>query len=213
MPKSMFQDVVCPRGDSTRKWYTLPLSFIVHTVIVIVLVVVPLVAVDVLPMPRLMTAFVTAPQLPPAPPVAVRKTTSITPIVSNNPAAAPIVAPSGITPESGLIAEPEQPGIGTGVIDGLAGAAVVEPPPPPPPPPTRPVRVGGGIIPPTRIRDVLPVYPPIAQSARVQGDVIIEATIGPDGKVQDARSDLARFRCSTRRPSLRYAPGSTRRRC
>ena len=32
-----------------------------------------------------------------------------------------------------------------------------------------------------------PVYPPIAQSARVQGVVIIEATIGPDGGVQNAR--------------------------
>ena len=31
------------------------------------------------------------------------------------------------------------------------------------------------------------VYPPIAQSARVQGIVIIEATIGPDGKVRDAK--------------------------
>jgi protein TonB len=34
---------------------------------------------------------------------------------------------------------------------------------------------------------VNPVYPPIAQSARVQGVVIIEATIGTDGKVKDAR--------------------------
>ena len=32
-----------------------------------------------------------------------------------------------------------------------------------------------------------PVYPQIAQSARVQGIVIIEATIGPNGKVQNAR--------------------------
>ena len=36
-------------------------------------------------------------------------------------------------------------------------------------------------------KDVRPTYPPIAQSARVQGVVIIEATIGPTGKVQDAR--------------------------
>ena len=32
-----------------------------------------------------------------------------------------------------------------------------------------------------------PVYPPIAQSARVQGVVIIEAVIGPTGQVQEAR--------------------------
>ncbi len=43
------------------------------------------------------------------------------------------------------------------------------------------------IIAPTRIKDVPPVYPTIAQSVRVQGDVIIEATIGPDGKVENAR--------------------------
>jgi protein TonB len=59
--------------------------------------------------------------------------------------------------------------------------------PPPPPPPAAPVRVGGNIKPPQKTRDVRPVYPPIAQSARVQGIVIIEATIGPDGAVKDAK--------------------------
>jgi protein TonB len=49
------------------------------------------------------------------------------------------------------------------------------------------VRVGGNIKPPMKLKDVRPSYPPIAQSARVQGVVIIEATIGPNGKVQDAR--------------------------
>jgi protein TonB len=47
--------------------------------------------------------------------------------------------------------------------------------------------LNSGITPPTRIKDVLPVYPAIAQSARVQGDVIIEATIGPDGRMQNAQ--------------------------
>ena len=49
------------------------------------------------------------------------------------------------------------------------------------------VRVGGQIKPPTKIKDVKPVYPAIARSARVTGVVIVEATIGPDGKVIDAK--------------------------
>jgi protein TonB len=52
---------------------------------------------------------------------------------------------------------------------------------------TPPVRVGGQIRPPTKIRDVPPVYPAIAKSARVAGVVTIEATIDPEGKVMDAR--------------------------
>jgi protein TonB len=69
-----------------------------------------------------------------------------------------------------------------GVVGGLPEA-----PPPPPPPPQAPVRVGGQIKPPTKTRDVKPIYPPIAQSARVQGVVIIEATIGVDGRVKEAK--------------------------
>ena len=49
------------------------------------------------------------------------------------------------------------------------------------------VRVGGKIKAPTKIKDVKPVYPAIAQSARVGGVVTIEATIGPDGKVMEAK--------------------------
>ena len=50
-----------------------------------------------------------------------------------------------------------------------------------------PIRVGGQIRAPTKIKDVKPVYPAMAQSARVTGVVTIEATIGPDGKVIDAK--------------------------
>jgi protein TonB len=50
-----------------------------------------------------------------------------------------------------------------------------------------PIRVGGQIPFPRKLRDVRPEYPLIAQRARVQGAVIIEATIGTDGKVRDAK--------------------------
>jgi len=49
------------------------------------------------------------------------------------------------------------------------------------------VRVGGAIRNPTKIKDVPPVYPALAKSARVSGTVQIELTIGPDGKVADWR--------------------------
>jgi TonB family protein len=49
------------------------------------------------------------------------------------------------------------------------------------------VRPGGRIMPPKKIKDVPPVYPPLARSAGVFGEVTIEATIGTDGKVIDAR--------------------------
>lgn len=49
------------------------------------------------------------------------------------------------------------------------------------------VRVGGNIKPPVKIKDVRPVYPPLAQSARVRGVVIAEVLVGTDGTVQEAR--------------------------
>ena len=58
---------------------------------------------------------------------------------------------------------------------------------PPAPAPGAPVRVGGPVKPPQRIRNVNPVYPPEAQSSRAQGVVIIEVTLGTDGHVIDAR--------------------------
>jgi protein TonB len=50
-----------------------------------------------------------------------------------------------------------------------------------------PLRVGGRIRPPNKIKDVQPVYPALAQAAHVTGVVMIEATIGADGKVVDAK--------------------------
>jgi len=80
------------------------------------------------------------------------------------------------------------------------GAFSVAGPPPPPPPPPGPssppfppeltagaIRVGGNVAAPRKIKDVKPEYPPIAQSAKVTGVVIMEVVIGDDGKVLGAR--------------------------
>ena len=82
----------------------------------------------------------------------------------------------------------------TAISPSGAGVPLGAPPPPPPPSDAAPlpswqtpVRVGGNIKTPTKVRDVRPVYPPEAMNARIQGVVIIEATIDVDGRVHDAR--------------------------
>jgi len=50
-----------------------------------------------------------------------------------------------------------------------------------------PVRVGGDVVEPRKIRDVKPTYPTDAAAAGTEGTVIIEASIGRDGTVQNAR--------------------------
>ena len=71
-------------------------------------------------------------------------------------------------------------------------------PPPPPPPPEqnvmrrgagsiRPFRIGGGIAAPMKIKDVRPVYPPVAREAGVQGVVILETVVDEAGAVSEAR--------------------------
>jgi protein TonB len=49
------------------------------------------------------------------------------------------------------------------------------------------IRVGGNIKAPIKLRNVNPVYPPIALASGVQGVVIIEARIEPDGTVGEAQ--------------------------
>jgi TonB family protein len=75
------------------------------------------------------------------------------------------------------------------------------PPPPPPPPPgmetrdsfsetlelLQPIRIGGNMKAPVKLKDVKPVYPDDARAARVQGVVIVEAIIDAAGYIADTR--------------------------
>jgi protein TonB len=191
----MFGDVVAPSIKvGSQKWYTVPLSIVAHVVLFAAVIIIPLMATDVLPTPPSMMAFVGAPPTPPPPPPPPPSAAPPpkTPQPVANPNAAPIEAPKQIVPETPSVGVSEgvpggvEGGVPGGVMGGVVGG-LPEAPPPPPPPPQAPVRVGGAIKQPTKLKNVPPVYPPIAQSARVQGVVIIEATIGADGKVKDAK--------------------------
>ena len=54
----MFRDIVDPTVKvGSQQWYTVPVSIGVHTAAVLALIVIPLLAADVLPVPPSMLAF------------------------------------------------------------------------------------------------------------------------------------------------------------
>jgi periplasmic protein TonB len=101
--------------------------------------------------------------------------------------AAPIVAPSAVAPESEREDVAASPGPIAGVengasmgIESVGGGGV---PPPPPPAPAGPIRLHQGMKAPYKIVDAAPVYPAVAQRARVEGVVILEVVIDARGRV------------------------------
>lgn len=50
------------------------------------------------------------------------------------------------------------------------------------------MHVGGNVKPPLKVKDAKPVYPEIARQSRTQGVVILEITIGTDGKVKAVKA-------------------------
>jgi len=196
MARDMFRDVVDPSITvGSKRWYTVPLSIAAHVIGIGTLLIVPLMASDVLPTPQSMMAYVVPapPPPPPAPPPPAAVQPQPAAVTPTNPI--PFEAPSTIEPEkpaappsTSIVSGP--PGVPGGVPGGSGTELRLGPPPPAPQPkpaPEVPVRPGGAIQEPRKIKHVPPIYPSIAITAKMQGIVIIEATIAKDGSVKDAR--------------------------
>jgi protein TonB len=167
--------------------YTLVLSIVVHAGIVAALVISPALATDVLPEVQRTTAFILVrPEMPAQPPPPVQRRAA-----PPSTAAAPVVEPEGVEPEPPEVFEPAALVVGVIPWFGVpAGEAIVGggPLPPASPPEAKgPVRIGGVVRPPAKIRHVAPIYPPIALAARKEGLVILEALVGEDGEVREVR--------------------------
>jgi protein TonB len=189
MPRDLFGDVTRPSiSIGNRKWYTVPVSLLSHTIIVAMIVIVPILAAPMMPGvldSGSLTRYIDVVPPTPPPPPAIRKT-ELEPV--ENPNAAPLTPEEGIRPETPRQFEIEVSPVG--VIGGAENIETVITPPPvvaKPAPPPEPVRIGGTVRQPLKVKNVDPVYPAIAQAARVQGIVIIEATLSPDGRMSNAR--------------------------
>ncbi|HET7746511.1 MAG TPA: energy transducer TonB [Vicinamibacteria bacterium] len=201
MQRRLFEDLI--ESDvsphKTKQSMTLPVSIAIHAIVLVAVVVVPLLTSEELPEPTsVVKAFFVEPAPappppPPPPPPAPRAATTqprpvATPPPTQNTFTAPIETPDEVKPEEGidLGVEGGMPGgVEGGVPGGVVGGVVGGLPDAPPPP--QAVRVGGQIKEPKKLKNVPPAYPDIAKQARVQGVVILECTISPQGKVTDVK--------------------------
>jgi protein TonB len=149
------------------------------------------IAPDILPTPREALAFYEPARLidikPPSPPPPPRQAAAPPDMPTVSPDAAPVVAPSSITPESWTpVFERSDNGVVDSVGTDIVGVPDAPPPPVVPAPPP-PVRLHSGIKPPDKVVNVAPAYPELAQRVRLEGLVILEAVIDVSGNVTSTR--------------------------
>jgi protein TonB len=194
------------RPRPARSWRWVP-ALAVHAAFFAAVVVVPLTLTDELPSPitgaRVFFVQTIAPPPPPPPPApaqpAARTTaprSSATATRPTTPTPVSDVARAEVKPEElmppaslDLPTPPADEGVPGGIDGGVPGAIVggviervsaTEPASPS-------LRVGGAIKEPRKLKNVAPVYPDIAARAMVEGVVILEIAIEPNGKVDDVR--------------------------
>jgi protein TonB len=109
----------------------------------------------------------------------------------DRPAAAIVDEPGAFFPAVGSGEARADTSLGVSTL-GTLPPPVVETKPQTPPPPAEPapkrITVGGSVQAARLVRQVTPVYPPLAKNARISGTVRLEAVIGPDGTVEQLRA-------------------------
>lgn len=190
----MFDQTFANTGQKTKKPVTLALSVSLQICALALLVLIPLVYTQGLPSAQL-RSLLTAPAPPAKAPVVTRVQHATVNRRFSTAFFAPTVIPKRINNVQELAAPPDVavPGANeannqiNSAIPGVLSSAVL-PPPPPAPAKTETshrLRVATGVAEANLIRKVVPVYPALAKSARVQGTVEFTAIISRQGTIEN----------------------------
>jgi periplasmic protein TonB len=195
----MFADTLDSSWDerSRRGWTTLT-SFGLQVLVVGLLLLIPLLRPEGLPLLRKITTPISAGRLPAEPPAVASRPQPTTAVQSNfrsNRLMTPSRIPSEVVhitdvvppPQTGPIG-PYIPGLrGIGDPNGVFGSVregVRPVMPAPPPVATRTIRIShmseGNLV-----YKVQPVYPSIARTAGIEGQVVLEAVISREGTIEN----------------------------
>jgi protein TonB len=208
----MFEQTFVEGTGKTKTPFTVFLSFALQCLFIGIAILIPLIYTETLPSTQLTSFLVAPPPPPPPPPPPAAAPVKVVKVIPRQFDAGRLMAPKQIPKEIAIIKEDELPppsagGVGVvggvpggmpggtpgGVIGGIISSVPQAAPPPPPPPvkteakPAAPqrIRVGGNVQEAMLIKKVMPVYPPLARSARIQGVVRFNAIIGTDGRIQN----------------------------
>jgi len=191
------------RHVNRRRGWTTIVSLAIQGVLLCVAVLVPLIYTEALPRQQLLTLLVAPPPPPPPPPAAPEVVKTVR-AVATEMVGGQLRTPTRIPEKIAMIREEQPPppassggviggvpggipgGQLGGVIGGIIGSAssLNIPKAPKTESPVR-VRVSQGVSIGRLVNRVDPLYPPLARSARVQGQVVLTAIISKEGTVQD----------------------------
>jgi len=201
----MFEDSLLESGGRRKKgnpWTTL-LSFVLQIGLLGMLILVPLIYTDALPKQQLMTFLVAPPPPPPPPPPPAAQPMVKQVRVQTELDNGQLRTPTAIPKKIAKINEEDTPpsAAGGGVIGGVPGGVpggqmggviggIINSTPVAVPKVATPqrVRVSQGVTEGLILKKVQPTYPPLARSARIQGQVVLQAVIGKDGSIQNLRA-------------------------
>ncbi len=200
MGRDMFEDSLIESGNrlKTKRGRTTAFSFFLEAMVIFVLVLIPLLFTEALPKAQLMMALVAPPPPPPPPPppAEVHVVKKVQTDIINGALRTPTKIPKKVE----MIKEEEAPppqmsgvvggvpgGVPGGSMGGVMGGIIGSSAPIPKMKTPERVRVSQGVVSGLKVREVKPVYPPIAKTARVQGNVVLQAEISKEGTIQNLR--------------------------